>query len=129
MTDFVDKFIKRTNWKLGNFSMLPIAFGVAMALLDICMLSLTKLVSIGKLSYWTGMPLAVGIYGLQPIVCLKSVQYGGIIATNLVWNLVSDIIVTLQGIFVFGESIKGLRWVGIGMSFVALSIFAYTDTS
>ena len=49
------------------------------------------------------------------------------VVTNLVWNMLSDVIVTLQGVFIFGESIKGVRWVGIAMSIIALSIFAYTD--
>jgi multidrug transporter EmrE-like cation transporter len=46
---------------------------------------------------------------------------------NLIWNLMSNVIVTLMGVFWFGESIKGLRWVAIGMSLVSLTIFAYTD--
>jgi hypothetical protein len=28
---------------------------------------------------------------------------------------------------VFKESIKGLRWVAIGMSMIAILLFAYTD--
>jgi multidrug transporter EmrE-like cation transporter len=47
--------------------------------------------------------------------------------TNLIWNLMSNIIVTLQGVFVFGESIKGTRWLGICMSLVSLCLLAYSD--
>jgi multidrug transporter EmrE-like cation transporter len=46
---------------------------------------------------------------------------------NLIWNLMSDIIVTLSGVFLFGESIKGLRWLAIGMSVFSLCLLAYTD--
>jgi hypothetical protein len=42
---------------------------------------------------------------------------------------VSDIIVTLQGVLVFGESIKGLRWVALGTALFSLGLFAYTDDS
>jgi multidrug transporter EmrE-like cation transporter len=49
------------------------------------------------------------------------------VVTNLVWNLSSNIIVTLQGVFIFGETIKGLRWVGIAMSLVSLALLAYTS--
>jgi multidrug transporter EmrE-like cation transporter len=38
----------------------------------------------------------------------------------------SNVIVTMQGILIFGESIEGLRWVGIGMSLVSLAILSYT---
>jgi len=45
----------------------------------------------------------------------------------LVWNLVSDVVVTLQGVLIFGETIKGVRWVAVGMALFALGLFAYTD--
>jgi multidrug transporter EmrE-like cation transporter len=54
-------------------------------------------------------------------------KYEGMVVTNLVWNLMSNIIVTLQGVLVFGESIKGLRWLGIGMSLLSLALLAYTN--
>jgi drug/metabolite transporter (DMT)-like permease len=47
---------------------------------------------------------------------------------NLTWDLMSDILVTLQGVLVFGETINPLRWIGVFTAFIALSIFAYTDT-
>jgi multidrug transporter EmrE-like cation transporter len=47
------------------------------------------------------------------------------VVSNLVWNLSSNIIVTLQGVLVFGESIKGLRWLGIAMSIFSLGLLAY----
>ena len=57
---------------------------------------------------------------------LKAMKYDGMVATNLIWNLMSNVIVTMQGILIFGESIEGLRWVGIGMSLVSLAILSYT---
>ena len=73
------------------------------------------------------VPLAVGIYALEPLIFLKAMKYEGMVVTNLVWNLMSDVIVTLQGIIVFGESIKGLRWIGICMSIFSLGLMSYTD--
>jgi multidrug transporter EmrE-like cation transporter len=35
--------------------------------------------------------------------------------------------VTLAGVFFFGESIKGLKWLAIAMSLFSLAIFAYSD--
>jgi len=74
-----------------------------------------------------GIPLAVGIYALEPLIFLKAMNYEGMVVTNLVWNLMSNVIVTLQGVLIFGESIKGLRWLGILMSIVSLSLLAYTS--
>ena len=125
--DLIDSFIGSVNWNIGNFSMLPIAFGTLMASLDIAMMGLIKMVSIGTISDSLGVPLAIGIYALQPLIFLRAINYEGMVVTNLIWNMLSNVIVTLQGIIFFGESIKGLRWIGIGMSMVALSIFAYTN--
>jgi multidrug transporter EmrE-like cation transporter len=74
-----------------------------------------------------GIPLIMGLYSLQPLIFLKALNYEGMIATNLIWNLTSNILVTLQGSFVFGESIKGLKWVAILMSLFSISLMAYTD--
>jgi drug/metabolite transporter (DMT)-like permease len=49
------------------------------------------------------------------------------VVTNLVWNLMSNVIVTLQGILIFGETVKGLRWLGVCMSLLSLALMAYSD--
>jgi multidrug transporter EmrE-like cation transporter len=112
---------------MPQFSLTPVLFGVAMALVDIAMMGLLKMVSIKSISWNVGVPLAVGIYALEPLIFLRAMNYEGMVVTNLVWNLMSNIIVTLQGVFIFGESIKGLRWLGIAMSLAALTLLAYTD--
>lgn len=125
--DVFDKLIRSVNWKIGNFNMLPIFFGTVMAFIDIFMMGTVKMVSTGSLIAGFGLPIAVGLYALEPLIFYKAMAYEGMVVTNLVWNLMSDIVVTLQGIFIFGESIKGLRWLGICMSLVALGLLAYTD--
>ena len=126
-TDVFDKAIASVNWKLGNFNMLPIFFGTVMALIDICMMSSIKMVSKGSIPSSWGLPLSIGLYALEPLVFLKAMKHDGMVAINLVLNLMSNVIVNLQVIFVFGESIKGLRWVGICMSILSLFLLAYTD--
>ena len=126
-TDFIDAWIQRTHWKIGTFNTLPIFFGVVMACIDIVMMGVVKMTSTGAFSVAVGLPLSMTLYALEPIVFLKAMSYEGMVVTNLVWNLMSNILVTLQGILIFGESIRGLRWLGIAMSLVALTILAYTD--
>lgn len=127
MKDFIDTWIKSVNWKYGRFSLLPIFFGVLMASLDIVMMSTTKMISIKEVTYGSGLLFATIAYALQPYIFLKALNYENMTVVNLVWNLVSDVIVTLSGVFFFGESIKGLRWLAICMSIVSLTIFAYTE--
>lgn len=128
-SDAIDALIKSINWKVGSFNMRPVFFGFLMAIIDVIMMSSVKMVSQGTLSYGVGVPLAVGVYAIEPLIFLRALKYEGMVVTNLVWNLVGDIIVTLQGVLVFGESIKGLRWIALLTALFSLGLFAYTDGS
>jgi multidrug transporter EmrE-like cation transporter len=123
--DFVDGIIKTVNWKVGNFDILPIVFGIVMALIDISMMGTLKLVDQGKLAYAIGFPVATLLYAFEPYVFLKAMSNSNMVITNLIWNLASNILVTLSGVFFFGESIQAPKWLAIGMSLVSLAIFAY----
>ena len=125
--DFVDGAIKSVNWKAGKFDMLPIVFGIVMALIDISMMGTLKLVDQGKVAYALGFPIATLLYAFEPYVFLKAMTHSNMVVTNLIWNLASNILVTLTGVFFFGESIKGLKWLAIALSLFSLGIFAYTD--
>ena len=125
--DFVDGAIKSFNWKAGKFDMLPIVFGIVMALIDITMMGTLKLVDQGKLAYAIGFPIATLLYAFEPYVFLKAMSTSNMVITNLIWNLASNILVTLSGVFFFGESIQTPKWLAIGMSLVSLAIFAYND--
>jgi hypothetical protein len=125
--DFVDGAIKSVNWTVGKFDLLPIVFGIVMALIDISMMGTLKLVNQGNLAYSTGFPIATLLYAFEPYVFLKAMTHSNMVVTNLIWNLASNILVTLAGVFFFGESIKGLKWLAIGLSLFSLGIFAYSD--
>ena len=127
MKDFVDILIQSTNWKVGNFDLLPIVFGLVMALIDISMMGTLKFVDQGKLDYNIGFPIATLLYAFEPYVFLKAMAHSNMLTTNLIWNLASNILVTLAGVFFFKEKIKGLKWLAIGLSLFSLGIFAYSD--
>jgi multidrug transporter EmrE-like cation transporter len=126
-SDWLDVFIKQVNWKIGTFSLLPIAFGAVMAFMDVIMMFTAKFVHLHKISYPVGLAVATAVYAVEPYLFFRSMNYESMTAMNLIWDLSSDIVVTLAGLFVFGESIKGLRWIAIAMSIISLGLFAYTE--
>jgi hypothetical protein len=128
MGDIVDQFIKSYKWKFGNFNLLPILFGVGMATLDIGMMAVSKITSKGELAYSTGLLLSTLIYAPQPYLFLKALKFENMTGVNLIWNLTSNLLVTLTGVFYFGESIAGMRWVAICMALFSLVLFAYTSS-
>jgi multidrug transporter EmrE-like cation transporter len=125
--DALDVFISKTNWKYGSFSILPIVFGLVMAVVDVVMMFTAKFVSLGSISYGLGLTVATLVYSVQPYLFIKATRLENMSVSNLIWNLTSNVLVTFSGVMVFKESIKGLRWVAIGMSMVAILLFAYTD--
>jgi multidrug transporter EmrE-like cation transporter len=127
MKDFVDTLIQSINWKLGSFDLLPIFFGIVMALIDINMMGTLKFVDQGKLAYAVGLPIAILLYAFQPYVFLKAMSHSNMLTTNLIWNLASNIMVTLLGVLFFKEKIKGLKWLAICLSLFSLGIFAYSE--
>ena len=112
------------------FSFLPIVFGAAMAVIDLVMMATVKQVGTGSWPARTGVPFATLVYALEPYIFLQAMKNTGegLAVVNLVWNLSSDIMVTLMGVLWFGEKIHGARWLAVGMSLVALTLFAYTET-
>lgn len=127
MRDGIDNLIRSVNWKIGNFSFLSIAFGTCMALLDVVMMSLAKYTSKGVISYGTSLPIATLVYALEPYIFFKALNYDSLTAMNLIWDLTSDVLVTILGVFWFKESIKGLRWLAVAFALFSLGLFAYTD--
>jgi len=126
MKDFVDSLIGSIQWKVGKVSVLPTVFGLLMALLDVGMMSIAKLTHQKKISYLGGLLVSTALYTPQPYLFLKAMNFESMTAVNLIWNLSSNLIVTLMGVFYFGETIAGLRWVAIGMALLSLGLFAYS---
>jgi multidrug transporter EmrE-like cation transporter len=112
-----------------GFSVLPVAFGVVMAALDLVMMASVKQVGTGAWPLRTGLPFATLVYALEPFIFLQAMKTTGegLAVVNLVWNLSSDVMVTLMGVLWFGEKLHGTRWIAVAMSLVALTLFAYTE--
>ena len=127
MKDFFDVWISSVNWKVGKFSVLPIVFGLMMAFMDVIMMSLAKYSSKGQISLGTALPLATLVYAIEPFLFFKSLKYESLTSMNLIWDLTSDVLVTVLGVFWFKESIKGLRWLAVLFAMFSLGLFAYTE--
>ena len=96
-----------------------LGYGSLLALMDVFMQPITKLVSTKSLSLgWMVIPTLA--YAVDPWIFLKSLSVEGIAIMNLVWNLVSNIFITFVGLVIFKEQITVLKGIGIALSFVAV---------
>lgn len=107
-------------------SIIPIIFATLMASVDTWVLSSLKKYTLGLVS-WVYIPIGMLIYGLQPFIFLQSLHYESMTVMNILWDLISDVLVTATGLFYFKERISPIKQVALGCAFIAIVLFGYDD--
>ena len=110
------------------FNIQTVVFGLIFGLLDAIGLPTIKAVSNGMLST-SWMTLPVILYAVSPFIFLTGLRSHSLTILNLVWDLSSDLIITLIGLFFFKESISYTKMVGVCLSFVALFLMSYESAT
>lgn len=108
------------------FNLAPLAFATLMASMDVVVLAWIKDYSLGLLS-WKFVPIAMFIYGLQPYVFLQSLRYESMTVMNILWDIISDILVTTTGLLYFKEHLTPVKQIALGFAFIAIILFACDD--
>jgi drug/metabolite transporter (DMT)-like permease len=105
----------------------PLLYGLLMAGIDVFMLGTIKTVSSAptKLIRWMAIPTL--IYALQPWIFLSSLKYESLIVMNLMWDLISDILVTFVGLVYFREKLGPYKTLGVILSFVSITLLSLQD--
>lgn len=101
-----------------------ILFGLTFGLLDVISLPVIKSISdrILPLKY---ILIPILMYGFSPFIFLEALKGETLTIMNLVWDLTSDITVTLIGLLYFQESISPVKFLGVCLSFVSLFLMTY----
>ena len=83
---------------------------------------ITKKISLNELSNnW--LYLVYILYGFQMIIFYYGLKIGPMSVLNLTWNLISNILITIIGIYYFKENISHLETWGILFALFALFLF------
>lgn len=97
-------------------------YGLILASNDVINMSIVKNISIGILSLnW--IYFAHILYGFQMIIFYKGLKVTGMSLLNLTWNLISNIVITMIGLYYFKENVKHLEIWGILFALFALFLF------
>lgn len=99
-------------------------YGTFLALIDVIMMPITKGVAT------KGWPIALMIfptllYAADPWIFLQSLKIESMTVMNLVWDLISDILVTFTGLVILGEKVSMMKGIGIALSLVSLFFLSY----
>ena len=100
-----------------------LAYGLVLAGIDVLAFPFVKYVRMGLHPMWMIVP--VFLYAIDPFILLQSLKIEQIAIMNLVWNLMSNILITCMGVLVFQEAIPLGKWIGILLSMVSILLMTY----
>jgi multidrug transporter EmrE-like cation transporter len=108
------------------FAWKPIIYGIIMSIVDTIMMGLVKNVSLSGVSL-LGMLIPMGIYSLEPWIFLSALSVESMSFMNIIWNLVSNILVTGLGVLYYGEKIGHIRMIGFVLAMISLVMLSFKD--
>jgi multidrug transporter EmrE-like cation transporter len=108
------------------FKVKPLLFAITLGIIDTLLLSTTKFISIGTLKY-PFIFLVCILYGVQPLLFLNALGNESMSIMNLLWDVMSNIFVSLIGIYYFKETISNMKYLGIILSIISLTILSIEE--
>lgn len=107
-------------------SIVPLLFASSMVGVDVLAFSIIKQVSLKALNPWFAA-ISMAIYGLQPFILWKSLAFESLTVMNVLWNLMSSLIIGAVGIFFFEEKVGQRKLVAVVLSLIAVYLFTFED--
>ena len=106
------------------FNWTTLFYGTLLASVDIVMMPIAKMVNKGTLSVaW--MALATLVYALDPWIFLKSLNGETMMIMNMLWNMMSNIVIVGTGYILFSERVSMVKSVGIVLSFISILLMCW----
>jgi multidrug transporter EmrE-like cation transporter len=109
------------------FDYTAILYATVMSLNDVGMLGLIKEVSKSSAKYAGLMIIPTLAYAVQPWVFLSAMKTETMTIMNISWDLLSVVLVSLVGIFYFGEKIGRVQMVGLVLAFISLTLLSWKE--
>jgi len=104
----------------------PLIYGSYLATVDVFALGILKFINLGQLSksyVW----LATLMYAIQPHVFLASMKYESMTVMNLLWDVISDVLVTGSGLLFFKEKLSHMKMIGLIFAFIGIVLLTWPD--
>jgi multidrug transporter EmrE-like cation transporter len=112
---------------LQQFNLSGLGWGGLMAVIDSIVLSSLKAFNIGWIQWKGVIFISMLVYSLQPLIFLQSLKGNGLTIMNLLWDVMSDVIVTAIGLFYFSEKLTSIKKVGVLLSIISVVLLSWKD--
>lgn len=106
--------------------LLPLVYGSYLATVDVFALGILKFINLGKLSN-SYLTIPTILYAIQPHVFLAAMKYENMTAMNLIWDVISDVLVTISGLYFFKETLSPIKLTGVAFAFMAIILMSWPD--
>lgn len=100
-----------------------LGFGSLLALNDIIVMPFVKQIVGGWPFAYIVFPMLM--YALDPIIFFFALKSEGMALMNFVWNLISNVLITITGVVFFKEVVPPTKMIGVALSFIALFFMTY----
>lgn len=94
-----------------------------MATVDAFMLGMLKAISLGWINTNLLFIPAI-VYAIQPFIFYKALSVETMTVMNLLWDVISDVLVTVEGLYFFGEKLSNRKLWGVALSFVSVFLLS-----
>jgi multidrug transporter EmrE-like cation transporter len=105
------------------FNIDTLRFGLGMAALDLTAFPIIKYVSMGLNPMWMIIPVC--LYAYAPFMLLNSLKNETLTVMNVMWDVMSVVLVTCVGLFYFGEKVSLIKLCGIVLSIISIGLLTY----
>ncbi len=109
------------------FDLTSLGYGATMALGDSIVLSTLRAFNLGWIKSRIVVALSMLFYSIQPLIFLKSLSHNSLTVMNLLWDVMSDVSVTVIGLFYFGEKLTRFKKLGVLFSMISIFLLTYKD--
>ena len=107
--------------------MLQYLFATYLASIDSVILPILKAKKLGMITGTWMFPFAALIYSIQPLVFYHSLSIESMTIMNIMWDVISDILVSIIGIFVFNEYLSSIQIFGLILSILGIGLLGYKE--
>ena len=108
-------------------SFLPYLYALLMATIDAIAMPLLKARKLGMLTGNWVFPFSSILYAIHPFIFYRSLSTNSMTVMNLLRDVISDVLVAVVGIFVFGESLSPLQWLGMVLAILGITLLGCCD--
>jgi multidrug transporter EmrE-like cation transporter len=110
-----------------QFDLTALGFGGTMAMIDALILSALKAYNLGWVQWRGIIILSMLIYSFQPLLFLESLNHNSLTVMNLLWDVMSDVLVTAVGLFYFKEKLTKFKRAGVLLSLISIILLTWKD--